>query len=77
MAKNIINMVLWHPEMEINRSIISYIHRGAHGNIKTIHGSLIDRIENGFLILKDETQIPFHRIIKIEYDQKILWKKGP
>lgn len=71
------NMILWHPEMEINQSNISYIHRGAHGNIKTINGSSIDRIENGFLILKDETQIPFHRIIKIEYKEKILWKKRP
>lgn len=75
MAKNIMNMILWHPEMEKNRSKISYIHRGARGNIKTINGSLIDRTDNGFLILKDETQIPFHRIIKIEYDKKIIWKK--
>ncbi len=76
MAKNILNMVLWHPEMEIDRSKISYIHRGARGNIKTIQGNLISRIENGFLILNDETQIPFHRIIRIEYDDKILWKKS-
>jgi len=77
MAKNVLNMVLWHPDMEVNRTIISYIHRGARGNIKTVPGSQIDRIENGFLILNDETQIPFHRIIKVEYDDKILWKKSP
>lgn len=76
MAKNVLNMVLWHPDMEVNRTTISYIHRGARGNIKTIQGSQIDRIENGFLILNDETQIPFHRIIKVEYDDKILWKKS-
>jgi uncharacterized protein (UPF0248 family) len=75
MAKNVLNMVLWHPEMERERSKISYIHRGARGNIKTIKGSSIDRLEGGFLILKDETQIPFHRIIKIEYDHEILWIK--
>lgn len=76
MAKNILNMVLWHPKMEINRSKISYIHRGARGNIRTIEGSLVDRIENGFLILKDKTQIPFHRIIKIEYNHRIIWDKS-
>ncbi len=76
MAKNILNMVLWHPEMEKNRSKISYIHRGARGNIKTVWGNEVDRIENGFLILNDETQIPFHRIVKIEYDDKLLWKKS-
>lgn len=77
MAKNILNMVIWHPKMEINRSKISYIHRRTRGNIKTVQGDQIDRIENGFLILNDETQIPFHRIIKIEYDDELLWKKSP
>lgn len=75
MARNMLNMVLWHPEMEIERAKISYIHRGTRENIKTIPGSSIDRLEGGFLILKDGTQIPFHRIIKIEYDNKIVWMK--
>jgi len=76
MAKNILNMILWHPEMEIGHTKISYIHRGASGNIKTIQGSLIDKIENGFLVLNDETQIPFHRLIRIEYEDELIWKKG-
>ena len=75
MAKNILNMVLWHPEMEIDHTKISYIHRGAPGNIKTIQGSSIERIENGFLVLNDETQIPFHRIIEIDYEDKLIWRK--
>ena len=75
MAKNMLNMVLWHPEMEIERAKISYVHRGTRENIKTIRGSSIDRLEGGFLISKDGTQIPFHRIIKIEYDNKIVWMK--
>ena len=73
MAKNILNMVLWPPRMNINPAKISYIHRGAPGNLKTIKGSFIDRLENGFLILNDGTQIPFHRIIKIEYNDKTLY----
>lgn len=75
MAKNILNMILWHPKMKISRSKISYIHRGARGNIKTIEGFLIDRLENGFIILKNGNQIPFHRIIKIEYNNKVIWSK--
>ncbi len=72
MAKNILNMILWHPEMRIDQAKITYIHRGALGNLKTIKGSSIDKLEDGFLILKDGTQIPFHRIIKIEYNDKTL-----
>jgi uncharacterized protein len=75
MAKKIIDMILWHPEMHINETKISYIHRGALGNLKKINGDSIERLDNGFLILKEGTHIPFHRIAKIEYKNKILWKK--
>lgn len=75
MAKNIINMILWHPEMDINDAKLTYIHRGAPGNLKTIHGNSIERMEGGFVLLKEGTQIPFHRIVKIEINNKILWQK--
>ena len=75
MAKNIINMLLWHPRMHINETSISYIHRGAPGNIKIINGNSIERVDRGFLVLKEGTQIPCHRIIKIEYKNKLLWEK--
>lgn len=75
MAKNIINMILWHPEMDINNTKLTYIHRGAPGNLKIIHGYSIERMERGFVLLKEGTQIPFHRIVKIEINNKILWQK--
>lgn len=75
MAKNILNMIIWHPDMDVRKSKISYIHRGARGNMKIIEGSSIGSLKGGFLILKDGTQIPFHRIIKIEYEQEIIWMK--
>ncbi|MBM4240997.1 MAG: DUF504 domain-containing protein [Euryarchaeota archaeon] len=75
MAKNILDMVIWHPEMEIGRCEITYLHRGSPGNLKSVDGYMIDRLERGFLILNDGTQIPFHRIVKIEYDEDIIWKK--
>lgn len=75
MARNIINMILWHPEMDINDAKLTYIHRGAPGNLKAIRGDSIERMEGGFVLLKEGTQIPFHRIIKIEINNKILWQK--
>ena len=75
MARNIINMILWHPGMEINEVKITYIHRGVPGNLKQINGNSIERIERGFLILREGTQIPYHRIVKIENKNKILYKK--
>ena len=75
MAKNILNMILWHPEMETERCKLTYVHRSRRENLKTIKGSSIDRLERGFLILDEGTQIPFHRIVKIEYDDRIIWIK--
>ena len=75
MARNTINMILWHPEMQITETEITYIHRGAPGNLKTINGDSIDRLDRGFLILKEGIQIPLHRIVKITNKNKILWKK--
>jgi uncharacterized protein len=75
MARNIINMILWHPDMQITETEITYIHRGLPENLKMITGDSIIRLERGFLILKEGSQIPFHRIVKITYNNKILWQK--
>lgn len=61
--------------MDINETKITYVHRGAKGNLKTINGNFVEGLKGGFLILKDETQIPCHRVVKIEVNDKILWKK--
>ncbi len=75
MAKNVLDMILWHPKMDIKESKITYIHRGTKGNLKTIEGDQINRLERGFLILDEEKQIPYHRIIRIEYKDEIIWNK--
>jgi len=75
MVKNILDMILWHPKMEIEKCKITYVHRGAKGNLKTIEGSHINKLERGFLILDEGTQIPCHRIIKIECNNEIIWNK--
>lgn len=75
MAKNVLDMILWHPEMDIKQSKITYIHRGAKGNLKTIEGDDINKLGRGFLILDEDTHIPYHRIIKIQYKGKLIWNK--
>jgi uncharacterized protein (UPF0248 family) len=75
MAKRYLDMLLWHPEKNINNCLITYKHRGIKGNLKTIPGSSILSLRGGFIILEDEKQIPCHRIIRIKCDNKILWEK--
>jgi uncharacterized protein (UPF0248 family) len=76
MARNILNMILWHPEIEIQECQITYQHRGSLGNLKTIPAANIERLEGGFMIMFDGSQVPYHRIVKVECDEKIIWKKS-
>jgi uncharacterized protein (UPF0248 family) len=76
MAKNILNLMLWHPEQDISQCQVTYLHRGAPENLRTIQGSQVEKLEKGFLILEEDVHIPYHRIIKIECHNKVIWKKG-
>jgi uncharacterized protein (UPF0248 family) len=72
-GKKHIEYVLWHPRMSIDHAKISYIHRGAPGNLKTIKGCFVDQIGKWVLDTKRWNSNPFHRIIKIEYNDKPLY----
>jgi hypothetical protein len=75
MAKQVLDMLLWHPEKKIRNCTVIFIHRGAPGNLKKMDGGKIKSLEGGFMILEDETKIPCHRVIRIECDQDIIWEK--
>ncbi len=75
MVKSVLDMILWHPQMKIEKCKITYVHRGVQGNLKTIKGSSIERLERGFLILNEGTQIPCHRIVKVECNNEVIWNK--
>ena len=62
MAKNVLDLLMWHPKWDIEECVISYVHRGAQRNLKTINGSEISRLERGFIILKDGRSIPCHQM---------------
>ncbi len=59
---------------------ITIIHRGAPDNQKLVLGGNITEIKKGhFMCLDDETgnetYIPMHRVLSIELEGKILWRK--
>lgn len=48
---------------------IEILHRGAPNDRKSMDGKDVESITEGFLILRDGTMIPIHRIRKI-------WERG-
>ena len=65
----ILNRIKWAKKFDLNKIIIFYLHRGALENTKIIYGKDIKLIGKSF-IETFNSNIPYHRIIKIEYDNK-------
>jgi hypothetical protein len=72
----LLNEIKW--RLDLNRCKVYYIHRGAPGDVKMIKGNVIKNIERGFLVLEgivEDVYIPYHRIIRIEYDPQMIFEK--
>jgi len=70
--RDILNKIKWTKDLK--KVEICYIHRGALNNTKIISGSEITGIGRSFLETTTAT-IPYHRIIKILYDDKTIFDR--
>ena len=70
--RDILNEIKWTKNLE--KVKIWYIHRGALNNTKIISGIKIINIGRSFLETTTAT-IPYHRIIKILYDDKTIFDR--
>ena len=72
----LLNEIKW--RFDLKRCRVYYIHRGAPGNIKAVDGSTIRAIDRAFLILEGhphEVYIPYHRITRIEFDNRVIFER--
>lgn len=75
--RDIINEIKW-KDYDINKCKIYYINRGSPGDIDSFGGDRIIEIGSGFLTLKGipyEKYIPYHRIIRIEYEDHTVFSR--
>lgn len=64
---------------DLSKCRIYYINRGSPDNIAVVGGGQIIKIDKGFLILEGmpyEKYIPYHRIIKIEYEDDVIFDRS-
>ncbi len=81
--KEIFNKILWDPDEKKNIGDyeITFIHRGAYQDQKTISMMMIKEVKSSAFIyineIGEETYIPFHRILEIKNKKtgEILWSK--
>jgi uncharacterized protein (UPF0248 family) len=72
--RDILNELKWKQDCDLNQAEIWYVHRGAPNDTKIISGRDIIKLEKSFM--KTTTaMIPYHRIFKIIYKEKIIFKR--
>ena len=64
----------WREDRDFSKIKIFIIHRGAKGNVKVIEGREVVKISKGSLKLRD-VEIPLHRVIKVTYSGKVIYRK--
>jgi uncharacterized protein (UPF0248 family) len=70
----ILNQIKWNEKFELEKIIIFYLHRGAPENKKIIYGKEIKLIGKSFIETHSKI-IPYHRILKIKYDDRTIFNR--
>jgi len=72
--KDVLNRLKWTDGESLDDATIWYVHRGAPGDIMAISGRRIRNLGQGFFEV-DESMIPYHRILRIEYQGEVVFDK--
>ncbi|MGP3667049.1 MAG: RNA repair domain-containing protein [Candidatus Bathyarchaeota archaeon] len=80
--RDVLNRIRWNKKFNPDDYVITFIHRDAKSNRKTIPYRVITTIGKSWFTYKnsetdEETFIPYHRILEIRNVKtgKILWSK--
>jgi len=78
--KNIFNKIFWDERVDRIDFVITFVHRGAPSDSKTITASQIRQVGRSWFTYSQqdqETLIPMHRILTVENVRtgEILWRK--
>ncbi len=76
--QELLNEIKWKGGYDLSKCTIYYINRGSPNDIGIVGGGQIIDIDKGFLILEGdpyEKYIPYHRIVKIEYEDVVIFEK--
>lgn len=72
--KELLNKLKWHPKYDFNKVVIWYISRGKPNDIDYLKGNEIIKLDKYYIETK-KACIPYHRIIRIEYEGKTIFQK--
>ena len=80
--RDVLNKIFWDKRLNVKDYVLTYTHRGAKENKKTVPCGLIVKIGKSWFTYKDketdsETFIPYHRVLEVKNIKtgKVLWRK--
>ncbi|HSV42371.1 MAG TPA: RNA repair domain-containing protein [Methanomassiliicoccales archaeon] len=71
--REVLNELKWHHH-DLEEAVVTYIHRGAPGDVLVIKGSDITELGRSYFETK-ESSIPYHRIVRIVWRDDVLFGK--
>jgi uncharacterized protein (UPF0248 family) len=74
-AKELLNELKWRDDRDFLKVEVTYIHRGAPGDVMAITGEQILDLGSSFFET-DSATIPYHRIVQISYKSKVIWTRS-
>ncbi|NPA76078.1 MAG: DUF504 domain-containing protein [Euryarchaeota archaeon] len=75
MVRKTLNEYKWRPDTDFSKIVVYYIDRLNPRGYAVLRGDDIVDMGDKFIFTRDG-MIPYHRVIKIEYDGKIIWQRA-
>ncbi len=74
MVKKTLNEYKWRPDTDFSKIEVYYVDRLNPRGYAILNGDDIEDMGDKFIFTKDG-MIPYHRVIKILYDGKVVWER--
>lgn len=74
-CKEVLKRHRWDPNRSMEGLLITYRHRGAPQDERTIPVDDVDDLGSSFVVTVDDTHIPYHRILRIERGDEAIWTR--
>ncbi|MBI0583656.1 MAG: DUF504 domain-containing protein [Methanomassiliicoccus sp.] len=71
--REVLNRLRWKEGEGLEDVVVTYLHRGAPGDVATVRGQDIVELERSFFVTAD-SKIPYHRIRVIERRGEVLYR---
>lgn len=76
LPRDVLNDLRWHDGRgRLDGVRITLRHRGGLGDTAVLLGQDVADVTHGYLITRDGTHLPYHRVLRIERGTDVVWDR--